>query len=43
MLQIAEHLNDRMLEIVAKHVAIPSGEKLPASPYTSLFRRIQDL
>lgn len=42
MLQIAEHLNDRMLEIVAKHVAIPSGEKLPASPYTSLFRRIQD-
>jgi len=44
MLDIAEHLNDRMLEIVAKHVTLPEHQDdLLKHPHTTIFTRLRTL
>ncbi|TCD47108.1 hypothetical protein [Chlorobium sp. N1] len=44
MLEIAEHLDDKMLEIVAKHVTLPEHQDdLVKHPHTSLFSRIRQM
>ncbi|KZK74414.1 MAG: hypothetical protein A3K90_03965 [Pelodictyon luteolum] len=44
MLQIAEHLDDRMLETVARHVTLPEHQDdLLKHPHTSLFSRIRQM
>lgn len=44
MLDIAEHLDDKMLEVVARHVTLPEHQDdLLKHPHTSLFGRIREM